>query len=55
MRFKQLLQGAQAAVKKILTPSEPVEKVKEEEEVVACTVKPEEPSYTGIPAPAPLN
>lgn len=55
MRFKQLLQGAQAAVKKILTPSEPVEKVKEEEEVVACTVKPEEPSYTGIPAPAYLQ
>lgn len=53
MRFRQLLQGAQAAVKKILTPSEPKKKV--EEEVVACTVKPEEPSYTGIPAPAYLQ
>ena len=55
MRFKQLFQSAKEEVKKILTPPEPVEKVKEEEEVVACTVKPEKPSYTGIPAPAYLQ
>ena len=55
MRFKQLFQSAKKEIKKVLTPSEPVEKVKEEEEVVACTVKPEKPSYTGIPAPAYLK
>ena len=55
MRFKQLFQSAKKEIKKVLTPSEPVEKVKEEEEVVACTVKPEKPSYTGVPAPAYLQ
>lgn len=54
MRFKQLFQTAKEEIKKVLTSSEPVEKV-EEEEVVACSVKPEEPGYIGVPAPAYLQ
>lgn len=57
MRFKQLFQTAKKEIKKVLTPPEPVERVEkeEEEEVVACTIKPEKSSYTGIPAPAYLQ
>jgi len=50
-KFSKMIKKAADLFKK----KEPVVEEKEEEEVVACTVKPETPSYTGVPAPAYLQ